>query len=625
MCSTQAISGLLDGLRPPPRLTPGQWANEHRYMTSDISPFPGKYRLELTPYLEEPLDDLSPYSPVEEVIFKKSNQLGLTQGGNNWIGAIIHHYLGPVLMVLPTKELAERNSKLNIDSMIEASPELRARIPPARSRDSGNTTLEKKFPGGFLCICGANSPNSARSTSFRWVYLDEISAYPVNMGGEGDPYELFKGRTKAYGTKYKIFSTSTPTVDGVCRISSLYEDTDKRRYFIPCPECGEMQPLDFDRLRWEKGNYEHVWYECVNGCCIEERHKPKFMSKAAGAHWRPTDLTKLDKAKKGYHLSSLYAPLGMYSWKKIAQKHEKATGPEATPEDYQTFVNLELGETHKTSENNADYKDLIKKSVDTYEDGTAPNETAILTAGVDVQANRLEVTVRGWAAGKRSYSVDYRVLVGRPDEDAVWDELREYLEKDFKRPDGGVMNISYTCVDSGYLANRVYQFCSDFGSGRCAAVKGSDTQKTVVSQPKPVNINRLGKKVGNGMIYLLGVDQIKETIYSRLKLDVNYETGEVPTGYCYFPKTRDVYYFQGLCSEVRVVINGKRIWKKKVLRNEPLDLEVYAYAAAELAGVFRKTDEWFMSEIVKFAPDRQRFTAKSGRQRRKSDYWDKLG
>jgi phage terminase large subunit GpA-like protein len=625
MSDLSVIQGFLDGLRPPPRVTVSEWANKNRYMTE---PFPGLYRTELTPYLEEIMDQLSPYNPTQEIIFKKSSQIGATEAGNNWIGAIIHYYLGNTLMVLPTKDLATTNAKQNIEKMIDASPDLRKRVPSARKRDSGNTTLEKNFPGGFLKIVGANSANSARSTSFRWVYLDEISAYPMNVDGEGDPYKLFKGRTKAFGTKYKIFVTSTPTVEGECRITTLYEETDQRLYHITCPHCKDkensLQPLSFDRLKWMPGNYDDVWYECIHGCRIDERHKPWMMAKLNGAKWIATKPENSSRERKGYGINALYAPLGMIGWAALAKEHDEVHKDTATDEELQAFINLQKGETFKINRNLPDWKRLYERA-ENYDLGIAPNEVAILTGGVDVQKDRLEVTIRGWSAGKRSYLIDYHVIPGDPNHDAVWNELREYLEKDFNRPDGGKMPVSFTCVDSGFLSERVYQFCADFGSGRCAPTKGGpEGQKTILSNPKSAKLSKDGSRVGTTMFYMLGTHPLKELFFSRLNITKDYKEGEVPRGYYYFTKQVDPKYFEGMCSEVHVLDKGRHVWKKVVIRNEPLDLEILNIAAAELLGAFRKTDEWYMEEITRFRPDRKEFTKETGRVRKKSEYWSRF-
>ena len=198
------------------------------------------------------MDCLSPASKIERVVVMKGAQIGLSECGNNWIGYVIHHAPSPMLAVLPTVEMAKRNSKQRIDPLIEESEVLSKLVRPARSRDSGNTVLTKSFPGGLLAMTGANSAVGLRSMPVRYLFLDEVDGYPGDIDGEGDPAALAEARTRTFARR-KVFIVSTPTIKGVSRIEREYEASDQRRYFVPCPHCRHMQWLQFERLRWDKG------------------------------------------------------------------------------------------------------------------------------------------------------------------------------------------------------------------------------------------------------------------------------------------------------------------------------------------------------------------------------------
>ncbi len=186
-----------DGLRPDPLLTVSEWADRHRVLSSRASAEPGRYRTGRTPYLREIMDCLSPSHPCRRVVFMKGAQVGATEAGNNFLGFIIHHAPGPVLAVQPTVEMAKRNSRQRIDTLIDESPILRERVKPARSRDAGNTMLSKDFPGGTLVMTGANSAVGLRSMPARYLFLDEVDAYPASADEEGDPVALACARTRA--------------------------------------------------------------------------------------------------------------------------------------------------------------------------------------------------------------------------------------------------------------------------------------------------------------------------------------------------------------------------------------------------------------------------------------------
>ena len=247
------------GLTPEPLLSISQWADRYRRLSQRASAEPGPWRTERTPYMREIMDGLSPSSPVERVVFMKGSQIGGTECGNNWIGYVIHKSPGPMMVVQPTVELAKRNSKQRIDPLIEESEVLRQLVKSPRSRDSGNTVLSKQFPGGVLVTTGANSAVGLRSMAVRYLFLDEVDAYPGDVDGEGDPVHLAYARTRTFSRR-KVFLCSTPLITGLSRIEAAYLESDQRRYWVPCPHCGEFQVLKFERLRWPKGEPQKVSY-----------------------------------------------------------------------------------------------------------------------------------------------------------------------------------------------------------------------------------------------------------------------------------------------------------------------------------------------------------------------------
>ncbi|SFC88022.1 Phage terminase large subunit (GpA) [Tropicimonas isoalkanivorans] len=244
------------GMRPDPDLTVSEWADRHRWLSSRASAEPGRYRTDRTPYLREIMDALSPKHPAQRISFMKAAQVGATEAGNNWAGFVIHHAPGPMLAVLPTVEMAKRASRGRLDPLIAESPVLRERVTPARSREAGNSMLSKEFPGGILVLTGANSSTGLRSMPARYIFLDEVDTYPASADEEGDPITLTEARTTTFAHRRKVFKVSTPTIRGLSRIEREYEASDQRRFFVPCPHCGHMQWLQFERLRWEKGRPE---------------------------------------------------------------------------------------------------------------------------------------------------------------------------------------------------------------------------------------------------------------------------------------------------------------------------------------------------------------------------------
>ena len=286
------------------------------------------------------MDCLSPSSPVERVVFMKGAQIGGSETGNNWIGYVIHHAPGPMMAVAPTVEMAKRNSKQRIDPLIEESAILRELIAPARSRDSGNTILAKEFRGGTLVLTGANSAVGLRSMPVRYLFLDEVDGYPVDVEGEGSAIALAEARTRTFARR-KIFIVSTPTIAGASAIEREYEASDQRRYFVPCPHCGHRQWLRFEQLRWEKGSPATAAYVC-EACAapIAEHHKTGMLEQGEWRALAPENGSRT----AGFHLSSLYSPVGWRSWRDIAAAWESAVSQQSgSAAAIKTFKNTELG------------------------------------------------------------------------------------------------------------------------------------------------------------------------------------------------------------------------------------------------------------------------------------------
>jgi phage terminase large subunit GpA-like protein len=244
--------GFLEGLRPEQPLTVSEWADRYRKLSSKASAEPGPWRTDRTPYLREPMDCLSTESAVQRVVMMFAAQTGKTEAGSNWLGYVIDHAPGPMLCVQPTIEMAKRLSKQRLESMITETPVLSAKIAPARSRDSGNTMFSKEFSGGIMLMAGANSATGLRSAPCRYLFCDEVDAFPADVDGEGDPVSLAERRTTTFARR-KILLTSTPTVKDFSRIEAEYERSDQRRFYVPCPSCGAMEWLKWGQLKWTDG------------------------------------------------------------------------------------------------------------------------------------------------------------------------------------------------------------------------------------------------------------------------------------------------------------------------------------------------------------------------------------
>jgi phage terminase large subunit GpA-like protein len=575
------------GARPDPLLTISAWADQYRTLSQRASAEPGPWRTERTPYLREIMDCLSPSSPIDRVVFIKGAQLGGTECGNNWIGYVIHQAPGPMMAIQPTVEMAKRNSKQRIDPLLEESGILRSLVSRPRSRDSGNTVLSKEFPGGILVMTGANSAVGLRSMAARYLFFDEVDGYPGDVDGEGDPVNLAFARARTFARR-KVYLVSTPKISGISRIEAAYADSDQRRYWVPCPRCHEFQVLRFSQLRWPKGNPEQAVYICQH--CSRDIHNHDKQWMLGRGEWRTG--APSDGRTAGFHLSSLYSPVGWMSWADAAGQFEQA---QKNPSLLQVFVNTILGETWALQGEAPDWQRLYDCRED-YTIGTVPKGGLFLTAGIDIQKDRIEVEVVAWGRAKESWSVDYQVLEGQTAEAAVWQKLTALVQSDYPSVAGCRLPIARFAIDSGYATSEVYAWARRQSERQTIVIKGDARVAAPISAPSPIDVGPQGTRIRRGVkVWPVNGSMIKEELYRWLRLERPTEEQEsrYPGGFCHFPKYSSEYFKQLTAEQlVTRTVRGYRRpeWQKTRDRNEALDCRVYARAAAAVLGMDRFTE-----------------------------------
>ena len=587
----RSIEELLDvarsALAPEPQLTVSEWADQHRILPQ-TSAEPGRWRTSRTPYLREIMDALSPSHPAEYVTVMKGSQVGASEGGNCWIGFCIHHAPGLMLIVFPGLSEVKRNTSTRIDPLIEASPVLRQRVSSPRSRDAGNSIFRKRFPGGELVMTGANSAVGLRSTPARYLFLDEIDGYPLDADGEGDPVDLAERRTATFRSRRKIYRVSTPTIEGVSRIQKAYAESDQRRYHVPCMQCGEFVVVTWEQIHWPEGAPREAVFACPEcGGVNTEADKPQLLG---NGEWRPT--APGDGRHVGYHLPALLSPFE--PWGELAEQFLKAKDD---PNRLKVWVNTALGEAWQEKGEAPEWQRLYDRR-EVYQIGTVPEGGVLLTSGVDVQADRLEAEVVAWDRMKRSWSVEYRVLLGNTSsiEDEVWQLLNALLDDSWPHATGAYLTLSRMAIDDGFNSQIVREWARRHQASRVMVTKGRETAAAPVGSPTAVDIDRAGRRIKAGMrLWPIGVSLLKSELYGWLKMERPtdrqlVEGVEYPPGYCHFPEY-DEEYFQMLTAErlVKRTSKGysKLMWEKARERNEALDVRVMARAAAIALGADR--------------------------------------
>lgn len=515
------------------------------------------------PYLRAIMDSRN--DPlVTAVVLMKSGQTGGTEVINNVVGYGIDQDPGPMLVLQPTIEMGHTWSKDRLAPMLRDTPALNGKVKDRRAKDSENTILHKVFPGGHVTIAGANSPAGLAARPIRDLLADEVDRYPQSAGAEGDPLNLAKKRTTTFWNR-KIFVVSTPTIKGVSRIEAEFEASDMQYYFVPCPHCKEMLRLRWAQVKWPDGEPSKACYVCEKcGAEVYDTDKPGML---LAGEWRPS---KPFNGVRGFHISELYSP-----WVKFGEMATAFCEAKKLPDTLKTWVNTALGETWEEQGDQLETNRLIER-VENYQG--VPEGVIVLTAAVDVQDDRLECEVQGWGRDFESWGIEHSIIWGDPSRPQIWQQLDEFLLREWQDHTGRGRRIAAVTIDSGgHHTQDVYRFCRTRYARRVFAIKGFGGQgRPLVGRPTRGNSGRV-------RVFPVGVDTAKDIVFSHLKID------KVGPGYCHFPATYDNECFEQLTSEkvVTKYVRGfpKRVYVKTRARNEMLDLRVYNRAALELLNV----------------------------------------
>ncbi|MCA9643514.1 MAG: phage terminase large subunit family protein [Myxococcales bacterium] len=566
-------------LKPTPNVLISEWADRFRVLTTSQASEPGRWRTSRVPYLQAIMDAMSPRNPVTRIVVKKSRRCGFTEGViNNSVGAYMHMAPCPILLVQPTEGDAEEWSKDSLDPMLESSPALRRLITPDAHRRKGNTILHKRYRGGVFYARSASTAKSFRRILARLVLMDEVDAYVLNLDGEGDPAKLAEGRADTFGVLRKILMGSTPTVAGQSRIDAEYEASTQGKYLVPCPECGHLQQLVFSQLVWQDDDPTTAEYACIEcQALIGHRHKKRMVRWGRWEHAFP------ERTTLGFHVSALYSP--WVTWADLVEQYLAAQGD---PLAEQVFVNTLLGETwDPTDQDKWDFEHLRALQVPLPK---VPAGAAVLTAGVDVQHDRLVLQVDAYGAGEERWTVERRDILGDTSGPAVWDDLWDALRSPYELESGGWAHIRATCVDTGdTYTGMAWQFCKQHHNAQVWGIKGSSVQGARIWSRE----RRFRSKGGYTPI-IVGVSSAKEVILQRLRRSAEDKAQGIRSeGRAFWHLSDDLpeSHLEELTSEVQVVETTKSktggpgamrkrwVLRKSGLRNEGLDVSVYSYAA----------------------------------------------
>lgn len=588
---------IFEKLKPPPDIPMSEWADRYRRLPQGTTANPGRWNTDNVPHMREIMDSVSDVR-IRKVVVMSSAQVAKAELEINTTGYYMHYEPVPILIMQPTITMAESFSKGRLTKSINETPVLRGMIKEGRG--GGSTILEKVYPGGSIAIVGANSPSSLASRPVQVLLADEVDRYPATAGTEGDPLFLASERLTTFWNSKEVY-VSTPGNKGTSRIEVEYQHSSQGEWNVPCPECGELQPLIWEGVVFDKDDLDNIQYCCKKcGALSPEAAWKKGFIHGKYVHADP------ENPVRGFHLNALGSTLAR--WRDIVEKfllanEEKKKG---NIEELKSWTNTKMGETWEEEGTEIEESALMKRR-ERY-NCEVPPEVMYLTAGVDTQDDRFEVEVVGWGVDYESWGIKYAVIYGDLKLDQPWNDLDAFLAQSFTKPDGTKLKIIITCMDSGgHFTNKVYRFCKARYARGLRAIKGSNDSQAAYIQ-KPTKSNREGAK-----LFMLGVDTGKSLLLQRLLLK-----DEGP-GFCHFPKDEnrgyDEDYFIGLTAERQVLTykRGRAVYEWRIKdykhkRNEALDCRNYAAAAIEMSNLPLKKKE----EQTKSAKKRRKRRSNGG-------------
>lgn len=557
----KAIRSAARHLKPPPDLKPSEWAEQNIRIPIGNA-VPGLIRFDHAPYQREPLD-MTSNPDCQRITLMWGAQVGKTMLALCAQAYKIGQDPQSQIMMQPSQGDLATWLETKFNPLIDSNDELQRLIAKPRGREGVNNQRMKSYPGGFLMFSWSGSPKTMRGRSAPFIVCDETDGYDKSQ--EGHPVSLLWQRAATFGDRRKLLEISTPTIKNASWIESAYGQGDQRRFWVPCPDCGERQPLQWSNVSWREDAPATAQYACNHcGSLWNDAQRIAAIRLGTWVASRPFN------GHASYHLSELYSCFRRLG--DIAQSfiEKKRSG------DLQTFVNVSLAETWEDSGEGVDLHVLESRAEEWGE--YWPDEVVVAVAGVDVQPDRLEVEIVGVGRDEETWSLEYFTLPGDPNAGQVWADLDAVLFASYRTNDGRELGVRATCIDTGgHNTQATYKYVKARESRRVFGIKGVGGEgRPLVGRPSKNNIGKV-------RLFPIGSDTAKELVYGRLRI-----TDPGP-GYCHFPKNRDSEYFEQLTAEQLVTkyVRGhaKRTWVKRRRRNEALDVRCYAMAALYISGI----------------------------------------
>lgn len=506
----------------------------------------------------------------------KPTQVGFSEMQRNLIGYWIDRDPGPTLMVMPSQQSADEVMAERLRPLFADTPAVRKHMSDRRS---DNTITTTKFDSMNLHMGWAGSPQALATRPIRYLLPDEVDKYPPFAGKESDPISLALKRLSTFGHRARMVAGSTPTTRRG-NIWRLWEScTDRRRFFVPCPHCDQMQSLTWAKVQYparpdevdrnahaEKVEAESLaYYECEK-CAgrILDQHKPRMLLKG---EWR-SDTPGASNRRVGFHLNSLYSPWLKFS--KLAAEFIRAVDDPALMMDFRNSRLAEPFEERASGTDVSIVRDKVKLSGPPM---VVPRWAMLLLGTIDVQSDHLWHVIRAWGPGRRSVLVSYGPL-------GSFEDARQAM---FERPipirteDGEPVQVQVCGIDArgfgGKRRDEVYAFAQSDPARIWPMMGAASPQAAPVTEKRVVGYNVIARTTNP--------NYWKDVLHGLIH-------DEDPTRWLPHGNVGDDYLRQ-LASEHKIFDPHSGVWTwEPVTKNAPnhlWDCEYMQCCVAEICGV----------------------------------------
>jgi phage terminase large subunit GpA-like protein len=570
---------------------------------------PGPIRFENAPH-QRGMIDVVKEPDVRRVDYMMGAQTGKTTVIQAITGYFVAHEPRSQILVQPTQGDVQTFLETKLRPMLEANPVISTKMAKPRGREGVNNSRIISFAGGWLMFAWAGSPRTLRGRSAPITHADEVDG--MEATAEGDPVELLAQRSATFGDQALSVRSSTPTVKGISRIEAGFEAGDQRRFFVACPDCGAAQYFKWSQVRWEGRRSTTISdaeldlpsisratsISLDDGTYIEEEHKPetaRYVCESCSSAWddgrRVAAIRNAERMGHGWKATrpfrghaSFHGPEMLSTFRRLRDVVQSYLD-KLKIDDLQTFVNVSLAETYEEKGEKAEPEGLAARAEEY--PAQVPLGGVYLTAGVDMQMDRLEVEIVAWGPGEESWSIDYKVLWGDPLGDEVWEDLEEHLTQSWTHESGAELAVQATCVDTGGtsgMTQAAYDWLRGRTGRRIFGIKGvPGWGRPIVEKMQRKQSGRRARKVD---LFLVGVDEAKLVHMRRLATTMENKAG-AGAGVCHFPLERNADWYRQITAEKLITryVKGQpvREWTKPDrARNEGTDCRIYALAALKI-------------------------------------------